>query len=81
MQLGFVFEEPPVGDVDFYGACEKQGVALVVFDHRAVQQHFVKKGEVDVFNADAGVQVVGEPFCYARNQPGLNGWQVDKTPY
>jgi len=80
LQLGFVLEEPPIRDIDLYGAGEQKRIRFAVLNQGAVEEHLIEEGEVDVFYLDAGMEVVGEAGGDPGYQPGLDGGQVDKTP-
>ena len=54
---------------------------ITVLHQRLFQQHFVKKLEIDVFNADGGVKVMRKPPRHPGYEPRLHGWYVDERPY
>ena len=62
LQLCPFFEEPQVCNVDFQGAGIEDGVSVLVFHEDILQHHFVEEGEVDPFDADGGVQLMGQAF-------------------
>ena len=80
VQLCLVFEEPPVGDVDFYGAGIEQCVIAFIQDQCVMDQHFVEEGKFDAFYPDSGVEVMGKPGRHPRYQPVLDRGQLDKHP-
>jgi hypothetical protein len=45
-----------------------------------LQQHFVKKFEIDVFDPDGGMKVMREPLGHPGYQPGLDGGYMDERP-
>lgn len=81
LQLGFVFEEEPVGDVDFDLAGEEKRVVAAVFYKCRIEHHLVKKLEVDMFDPDGGMEVVRKPVGHPGYQPCLDGGYMDEGPY
>lgn len=81
LQLRFILEEEPVGNIDPHRAGIEQGVMVAVLDQGLLEQHFIKKLEIDVFDADGGVKVMRKPFRHPGYQPGLDGGYMDERPY
>ena len=60
LQLCPVLEEPPIRDVDLYGAGVENGVVSLVLYKHAIQHHFVEKGKVYVLDSYGGIQLAGQ---------------------
>jgi len=64
LQLRPVLEEPPIRNIDLYGAGIEDGVVPLILYEHAIQHHFVEKGEVYVFDPDGGIQLAGQAMGY-----------------
>ena len=73
LELGVVFEEPPVGDIDFYGSCIEQRIVVPVLYECVVEEHLIEKGEVDAADLDGGMKVMRKAGGHFGDKPGLDG--------
>jgi hypothetical protein len=57
-----ILEKEPVRDLQFQSSGIEQGVLFLVPDQGAFQVQFVEEADVDLFDADFGVEIFGKAF-------------------
>ena len=76
---GFVFQEKPIGNAEFYGMRPEQGVLVMIPDQGSFQVHAVEEWKIYAFDWNFCMQVFRDPFCNSSDEPVLNRHAVDQN--
>lgn len=80
-EFNIIFQEKPVADSDFQGACSQQSVFFLILDQNIIQIHPVKERKTNMLDADLRMQIFRESCRYFLHQKVLYGLSLNKNPY